>query len=330
MYVAGRVFARWWILIWPLACSRCCSFSKLGRGPFMTTISPSRIAGLRVWTARSGYRDSTYDRRRFWKRSPSRTTARARVPSHFSSKMWSFESKGVSRLSASIGLITWRYGSNGAIRSTGLRGLEACLQRGHEILRGLRLDLGDGRQLLPLDLRLDERHQRVAVPVPEFRRVELRHKGLDQLKREVDLRVRDHDWSRRGDLGRRLHFVLVHQRCEDEAPVVRADVDELFFLPQDRASHGDFPRPHERLAEQLERLQADLLGPEVVVPLPVERGDLRGVDETRDIERFRRLERDLLEVLVLQDHVLAFRVLVAFHHLLRVDRHVVFRADVRR
>src|SRR5207249_8156925 len=84
--------------------------------------------------------------------------------------MWSFESNGVSRLSASIGLITWRYGSNGAIRSTGLRGLEACLQRGHEILRGLRLDLGDRRQFLALDLRLDERHQRVAVPIPELRR----------------------------------------------------------------------------------------------------------------------------------------------------------------
>src|SRR5206468_726154 len=151
--------------------------------------------------------------------------------------MWSFESKGVSRLSASIGLITWTYGSNGAIRSAGLRGLEA--------------------------------------------------------------------------------------------PVERADRDELFLLPQDRASESDFPRPHERLAEQLERLQADLLRTEVVVPLPVQRRNLRRIDEARDLERLRRLQRDLLEVLVLQDHVLAFRVLVALHHRLRVYGHVVFRTDVR-
>src|SRR3989442_9419634 len=212
--------------------------------------------------------------------------------------------------------MTWRYGSNGAIRSTGLRGLEACLQRGHQILRGLRLDLGDRRQFLALDLRLDERHQRVAVAVSELRRIELRRECLDELEREVNLRVGDHDGSRGGRLWRRLHFVLVHQGREDEAPVVGADRDELLFLPQDRAGERDFPGPHERLTEQLERLQADLLRSEVIVPLPVQRGDLRSVDEACDIERLRRLQGDLLEVLVLQNDVLAFRVLVALHHLL--------------
>src|SRR5438093_5634533 len=109
--------------------------------------------------------------------------ASARVPSHFSSKMWSFESNGVSRLSASIGLITWTYGSNGAIRSAGLRGLEARLQRGHQILRRLRLDLRDRRQLLALDLRLDERHERVPIALPELRGVEFRRQRTDQLER---------------------------------------------------------------------------------------------------------------------------------------------------
>src|SRR5213592_283977 len=154
--------------------------------------------------------------------------------------MWSFESNGVSRLSASIGLITWTYGSNGAIRSAGLRGLEARLQRGHQILRRLRLDLGDRRQLLALDLRLDERHQRVPIPVTELRRVELRHERPDELKREVDLGVGDHDGSGRGGLRRRLHLVLVHESREDEAPVERTDRDELLLLPQERAS-ATFP-----------------------------------------------------------------------------------------
>src|SRR6266568_2743050 len=128
--------------------------------------------------------------------------ARARVPSHFSSKMWSGESNGASRLSASIGLITCVYGSKDGIRSAGLRGLEARLQRGHEVLR-------------------------------------------------------------------RLHLVLVHEGREDEAAVEGTDRDKLLLLPEDGPRDGHLARPHERLAEQLERLQADLFRPEVVVPLPV-------------------------------------------------------------
>src|SRR5438445_13107582 len=100
--------------------------------------------------------------------------ARARVPSHFSSKMWSFESNGVSRLSASIGLITWRYGSNGAIRSTGLRDLEACLQRGHEIPRVVHLDLGDLRQFLALELRHRYWYISTAVTISTLRRRDIR------------------------------------------------------------------------------------------------------------------------------------------------------------
>src|SRR3989449_10338407 len=156
--------------------------------------------------------------------------------------MWSFESNGVWRLSASIGLITWVYGSNAGIRSAGLRGLEARLQRGHQILRRPGLDLHDGRQLLALDFRLDERHQRVSIAVPELRRVELRRERLDELEREVDLRVGDHDGSGRGGFRRRLHFILVHEGREDQAPIKRADCDELLLLPQDRAGERDLSR----------------------------------------------------------------------------------------
>src|SRR5213080_633506 len=136
-----------------------------------------------------------------------------------------------SRLSASIGLMTCVYGSNGAIRSAGLRGLEARLQRGHQVLCRPGLDLRDGGQFLALDFRLDERHQRVSVSIPELRWVELRGECLDELEIEVDFRVGDHDGSGRRGLRRRLHLILVHERREDEAPVERADRDELLLLP---------------------------------------------------------------------------------------------------
>src|SRR6266581_5008017 len=239
-------------------------------GRLMTSrSSPSRIASFLVWTFRSGYRSSMKFSRRFWNRRPFRTKARARVPSHFSSKMWSGESNGVSRLSASIGLITCVYGSKAGIRSAGLRGLEARLQRGHQVLRRLRLDLRDRGQLFALDLRLDQGHERVPIAVPELRGVEFRRQRTDQLEREPDFCVADHDRMGRRRLRGRLHLVLVHEGREDEAAVEGTDRDELFLLPEDGPRDGHLPRPHERLAEQLERLQADLLRAEVVVPLPV-------------------------------------------------------------
>src|SRR3989442_307933 len=269
MYVAGSVFARYSMLIFPLARSRSCNFSKLGSAPFITTTSPSRIASFLVWTFRSGYRSSMKFSRRFWNRRPLRTKARARVPSHFSSKMWSGESNGASRLSASIGLITCVYGSKDGIRSAGLRRLEARLQRGHEVLRRLRLDLRDRGQLFALDLRLNERHERVPIAVPELRGVELRRQRTDQLERELDFCVADHDRMGRRRLRGRLHLVLVHEGREDEAAVEGTDRDKLLFLPEHRARDGHLARAHERLAEQLERLQADLFRAEVVVPLSV-------------------------------------------------------------
>src|SRR6266511_1924409 len=231
--------------------------------------------------------------RRFWNRRPSRTKAKARVPSHFSSQMWSGESNGVSRLSASIGLITCSYGSKDGIRSAGLRGLEARLQRRHEVLRRLRLDLRDRRQLLPFDLRLDERHERVPIAVPEFRGVEFRRQGANQLERELDLSVADHDRVGRWRLRRRLDLVLVHQGRQHEAAIEGADRDQLLLLPEDRARYRDLARPHECLAEQLERLQADVLGTEVVVSLSRERRDVLRLDEACDFEGLARLEWDL-------------------------------------
>src|SRR3989449_2414933 len=121
--------------------------------------------------------------------------------------------------------MTWVYGSNAGIRSAGLRGLEARLQRGHQVLRRPGLDLRDGRQLLALDFRLDERHQRVSVTVPELRRVELGRERLDELEREVDFRVGDQYGSGRGGVRRRLHFILVHEGSEDQAPIKRDDCD---------------------------------------------------------------------------------------------------------
>src|SRR5207249_6918118 len=106
-------------------------------------------------------------------------------------------------------------------------------------------------------------------------------------------------------LRRRFEFVLVHQRREDEASIQRADRDELFFLPQDGPRDRDLAGPHERLPKQLERLQADLLRAEEIVPLPQDRADVPRLHEALDLQGLARLERDRVEVFVRQNHVLA-------------------------
>src|SRR5256885_16205950 len=95
-----------------------------------------------------------------------------------------------------------RYASGGWL-SIALRGCEARLQRGHQILRGFCLDRGDRGELLAFDLRLNELHECVPVSVVESRQVELHRQRLDELERQVDLCLRDHDrlgsrWLRRG------------------------------------------------------------------------------------------------------------------------------------
>src|SRR2546428_12194559 len=99
--------------------------------------------------------------------------------------------------------MTCVYGSNGAIRSAGLRGLEARLQRGHQVLCRPGLDLRDGGQFLALDFRLDERHQSVSVAIPELRWVVLRGERLAELTSEVVFRAGDHDGPGRRVIQRR-------------------------------------------------------------------------------------------------------------------------------
>src|SRR3989442_15856314 len=100
--------------------------------------------------------------------------------------------------------MTWREGSKAGIRSAGFRGLEARLQRRHEVVGRLRLDFRHRRHLFSLDLRLDQRHEGIPESAPELRKVELRRQGAEELEGKSGLPARDHAWSCRGSLGRPL------------------------------------------------------------------------------------------------------------------------------
>src|SRR3989441_4644431 len=122
-------------------------------------------------------------RRRFWNfTAPSgEMKARARVPSHFSSKMWSSESNGSGWRTASIG---WIFTSKRSpMESLLLRGRHARAQGRHEVLRRRRLRPRGDLDRLPLDLRLDHLEEGLAVPVLEAGGVEVRREGLHEVHR---------------------------------------------------------------------------------------------------------------------------------------------------
>src|SRR5437867_1114831 len=193
-YVAGNSFDRRRIVNGEDACSRSWRPMKLGFPSIITTISPSRIALWPPTSGRiSGYRYVMLYSRRFWNVTvPSgETNARARVPSHFSSKMWSSESNGSSWRTASIGLIFTSKRS--AMEGLLLRGRDARPQGRHQVLRRRRLRPRGDLDRLPLDLCLNHLEEGLAVPVPEAGGVKVRCEGLHEVHRELHLVVRHGD-----------------------------------------------------------------------------------------------------------------------------------------
>src|SRR2546425_5624620 len=329
-YVAGNSFDRRRILNGEDACSRSWRPTKLGFPSTITTISPSRIA---LWPPTSGwisgYRYVMSYSRRFWNLTvPSgERNARARVPSHFSSKMCSSESNGSGWRVASIG---WIFTSKrSAMAALLLRRRDARPQRRHQVLRRRRLRRRGDLDRLPLDFRLDHLEEGLPVPVLVSGGIEVRDEGLDEVHRELHFRLRDRDRLRRGRLRRRLHFVRVVEGREDERPVHGAEGDEMLLSPQGRLREGYLPRSQEGLPEQLEGLHARLQGAEEVRGLVEQGADVPRLDEPVHVDVLARLHPDALDLVVRQDHVLRLPHEIALHHLLRVHGDVVHGAHVR-
>jgi hypothetical protein len=94
--------------------------------------------------------------------------------------------------------------------------------------------------------------------------------------------------------------------------------------------HGDFPRLAHRPAQQRVGLLASRLHRQIVRLVEVARIDLSLVDEIDDIDGPGDLQCDLLEVLVIEDHVMPWLVLVALDQVLIVDWLLVRLADTQR
>jgi len=117
------------------------------------------------------------------------------------------------------------------------------------------------------------------------------------------------------------------QRVEYERSVVATDRHEALAIPQRELRDRHAACLLEGLLQERVRLRRRLLGFEVVRGLDVELFRyLVLLDESGDVDRLARAERELLEVLVIELDVVALLVLVAAHDVVPLDLVVPFRA----
>ena len=102
----------------------------------------------------------------------------------------------------------------------------------------------------------------------------------------------------------------------------------LGVLPHESAQRGLARLLHRAQEQNVRPLRSRLTGRrQVVGAIEEHRVDFLGVDEARDLDRFRVVDLlDRLEVGVLDDHELALRDLPALHELVALDLAVVRRA----
>ena len=154
--------------------------------------------------------------------------------------------------------------------------LDAGAQRGHEVDDGAggRLRLGRRDDLAALDLGLDHGLQRLAVLVLVLRGVELAGERLDEaaghrqlLRAHLDVLVEE------AELGR-AHLVRPQHRLEHEHAVAHAQRRQRLPVAQRHLDDGDLAGLLERVAQQHVRLDAGLVGLEVVALLEEDRVEL--------------------------------------------------------
>src|SRR4051812_43492400 len=213
-------------------------------------------------------------------------------------------------------------------RATSVPRRQACLERGHQVARVLRLGALRQRLDLALGLRLDVLEQALAVLVLELLRLELGLERLEQLARHLLLLLR-RVARRRGDVEvlHRHELVVEEHRVQAENAVERPHGDEVLAVVEDPPPDPGAVGLLERVVQQPVGILAVVLGAEVVDLVVHDGVDVRGADELLDLDQARLLARGGVELLLLEHDELALRDLVALDDLLVGDLLVLLRAD---
>src|ERR1017187_6436174 len=191
---------------------------------------------------------------------------------------------------------------------------QTALQRFHDVDHRREVRLRRLHHLLPFLLRLDHRHQVVAISIVVFLRLEIRLQRLDQHVGHRQL------------VG--LHQVRVGAEFVHLPDLVRivhgVQQDALLPRPQDHdvlaIVHGDLRQrvivrlPHRREQQSVGLLPA-FVGRHVIRAFHVDGVHRVALHEFQNLHHLGGLGGDLLDVLLLDHHVMVLLVLVAFHQL---------------
>src|SRR5436190_17806011 len=155
-------------------------------------------------------------------------------------------------------------------------------------------------------------------------RLPVRGEGLDQLMRDLQLSVFEFDV----DLAKAfyfLHFILVVHGVQDEPTFLRAQKDRVFAVVHHDLGDRDVFALVQRLLQQRIRTASGFLGHQVVRRFEVDRIDLVRFYEFKDLHGLGSLGLDALDLLGLDDDVLAFAIFVSLDDLAALDHTLVDR-----
>ena len=171
-------------------------------------------------------------------------------------------------------------------------------------------------------LGLDQRDQRILVAVLELVRFEVRLLALEDMDGEIEHVGRHFDVGNVGEIVLLVaHLGAVAQRRRHDAVAARRQHQDALAAIQHHARDADQIFLLHRLADDGEGLGADLVvGRDVIIFVQIDFVHFAARHEGFDVDGVRALQRHLVELLVLDQHVLALLDLIALDAVLLLDR----------
>ena len=120
---------------------------------------------------------------------------------------------------------------------------------------------------------------------------------------------------------RLVDLVGIAQRLEQHAAAARLQRDDIFLAAHRELADADLLRRLQRIAQHDIGFLGQVVGGHDVIRLvEIDRVDVVVVDELDEVERLAALELDALDLLRIEQDVLALRDLIALDDLVAVDR----------
>ena len=164
--------------------------------------------------------------------------------------------------------------------------------------------------------------ERLDIMVMELLGVEGTGFLLDQRLRKVEQLGVGLGIADIAEIGLRLvHLIGVAQRLQDQPAPARSERDDIFAAPKRQLPQPDLARPLQRLAQHDEGFLGQIVGGhDEIGALIIKDVDFARIDEAGQLERLFRLQLHRVDLVLVEQDVIALGDLIALHDLVGVDR----------